>query len=909
MQPRVTVIQVALDDQERVESTRQAVQGQTRAPERIVQVDGWDAIQSLPPAEAEEWLWLLSTDTRPAPDALERLLAAVEVAPSVAVAGPKLVDADDAGMIRSFGESVSRYGAAVHLVEDELDQAQHDRAPDVLSVAREGMLVRRPVFEALGGLDPGLPHVDAGLDLGVRARLAGHRVVRVADARVALLRRPEDARRSRPAPPRVRTRMARRAQLHRRLVWAPAAAVPIHWLSLVPLAVLRSVGRLLAKRPETIGGEFAAAFMAAFDPTVPGARTRLRRARKLGWGAIAPLRIPPDEVRRRAAAERERRAELRGHALEIRRARFVPGGFAVLLLALALSAVLNWRLLGTAAIGGGGLRPLPESLPVLWEPVLGESGGTALGWTPADPFSGLIAVLGTVTGWAPSLALVVLWLGAMPLAALAAWWCATRISERAWPPVVAAIAWMLAPPLLTALADGRPGAVIAHLVLPWLLLAALDATRSWSAAAGGALLFATAVAAAPSLAPALTAMAVLWAVLRPRAIVRLLGIPVLGLALLAPVAAVQLLRGTPLGLFADPGLPQASEAPHGWELLLGIPAHGAGAWDALLGEGALSGIAAVALPALLCAPLAALALLAVFLPGARRAIPSLVVALLGLATAVAAAHLVVGGIGAEPLGPWPGAGLSLYWLGLLGAAVSALETLRPAAVPLGAVLVGALAAAVVPAGVAVVAAAQPVVHPGSRVLPAIVEAESADRPQLGTLVLAAQPDGSLAVTVERGPGTALNAFRSLDATAARGEPSEEELRLAELAGNLASFGAVDATAEFEQRGIAFLLVPPASGSAAPGAQRLVEALDASPQLEPVGETEAGVLWRASVERTEPEPGPALGALARTVLGVQAGLLAITLLLAIPTGPRRRVAETSALPGEDPADTFAEDDDA
>ena len=39
------------------------------------------------------------------------------------------------------------------------------------------------------------------------------------------------------------------------------------------------------------------------------------------------------------------------------------------------------------------------------------------------------------------------------------------------------------------------------------------------------------------------------------------------------------------------------------------------------------------------------------------------------------------------------------------------------------------------------------------------------------------------------------------------------------------------------------------------------------------------------------------------------LLAIALLLAIPTGRRRRVVTESSLPFENPADTFDEDDNA
>ena len=77
------------------------------------------------------------------------------------------------------------------------------------------------------------------------------------------------------------------------------------------------------------------------------------------------------------------------------------------------------------------------------------------------------------------------------------------------------------------------------------------------------------------------------------------------------------------------------------------------------------GPTAALVPALLLAPLAALALLAIFLPGARRSIPAVLLALTGLATAVASVHFQPAAAGAVALGPWPGSGLSLYWLGIL----------------------------------------------------------------------------------------------------------------------------------------------------------------------------------------------------------------------------------------------------
>ncbi|MEB4615442.1 glycosyltransferase family 2 protein, partial [Leucobacter sp. M11] len=114
-----------------------------------------------------EWLWLLAHDTAPEPDALERILATVQRAPSVAVAGPKLLDWFHPERIVEMGQSLTRSGARWQLNRQELDQQQYDDQQDTLGVGPAGMLVRRDVWEQLGGFDPALPVYDDGLDFSV----------------------------------------------------------------------------------------------------------------------------------------------------------------------------------------------------------------------------------------------------------------------------------------------------------------------------------------------------------------------------------------------------------------------------------------------------------------------------------------------------------------------------------------------------------------------------------------------------------------------------------------------------------------------------------------------------------------------------------------------------------------------
>ena len=944
MQPRVTAILVVRNGEHWLDRTLMALASQTRRPDAQVLVDCSStdnsaqklgaaspseyllapnlplgeavavALRHAPPAQsADDWLWVLTADTAPEFDALQRLLAAVEIAPSVAIAGPKIVDVDDRSLLHSYGESLTRFGATVKLVEDELDQAQHDLDGDVLGVTSSAMLVRREVWERLGGFDPGLPGADAGLDFSIRARLAGFRVIRVPDARVARGVRPEDFGRRRALSPRGRRRVARAAQLHRRLVYAPGAALPFHWLSLVPLALLRSIGQLLAKRPGAVAGEFAAAFRAAFDGSVGRSRLSIRRTRTLGWASIAQLRIPGDEARELRAVLRDRAAAARDEDDLVRAPFFGGGGATITLIGAVVGLGLFWRLLGAQALGGGALRPLNSTVATLWSRMLAGPRDVGVGVVgPPDPFSAVLAVLGSATPWNPSLSLVLLWLTSVPLAALGAWWCATRFTVRRSPAVVAAILWMLAPPLLSALNAGRPTAVLVHLLLPWLVLAALEAARSWTASAAAALLFAAVVACAPVLAPALVLAIVAWALARPRGLARIIGILIPAAALFAPLVVTQVLRGDPFALLADPGALAADPAASGWHLLLGQPAASSSGWVALATAIGLPSQVGILAPAVLLAPLAVSALLAVFLPGSRRAIPALLLALLGLATAVGSSHLALASTHGDVVTPWAGSGLSLYWIGLVGAAVVAVDAVAVGRAVVGVVVTLASVLAVAPLLVAPVVGTVAVTPTQGQLLPALVTAEAAAHPEISTLVLEPQTDGSLAAVIEHGAGTTLDAESTLWTT--RHGTDDTTRRLATLAGNLASQSGYDPRASLTSFRVEFVVVPPvgttaADASAAALRRRVSEALDGTAALSPVGETAVGALWR--VTGFTP-PVVATVTPARTSIAILAGqglVILLTLLLAIPTGRRRRVVTESALPGEDPANTFEEDENA
>jgi GT2 family glycosyltransferase len=947
MHQRVTAIVVARSGGAYLERTLDAIDGQERGLDAVVGVDIASsdssravlearplarllsadsrasfgtavsmAVRHLPAAEGDEWLWLLRHDDAPEPGALAALLAAADASPRLAVAGPKLIRWGSPDVMAGFGESMTRLGATVHLVEGELDQGQHDDDSDVMAVATSGMLVRRSVFEALGGLDPALPTTDAGLDFCVRARLAGHHVEVVPAARVASAGGPELFGRRATGQAR-RARSYRSALLHRRLVYAHPLALPLVWLSLVPLAAGRSVLQLLAKRPDLVPGEFLSAFAAAFRlRRVARARRSLARTRTVGWATIRGLRLTAQRAREYRARHTRMGVDDDSPALyDQERVGVVAGGALWIALAAAVVGVVVFgRLLVTGSLAGGALLPLAADPGTLWSHVGWGTRPIDVGLVgAADPFAYVLALLGSITFWQPSLSLVILWLVALPLASLGAWFCVRARSSRAWLPAVASVAWAVAPPFLAALQGGQAGAVITHVALPWLVLALSRATRSWPGAASAGILAALVTASSPSLAPALLLLWLVTGALRPRALPRLVLVALPSAVLFAPLVVDQVRRGTPWGLLADPGLPVPGAAPSALQLALASVGD-ASAWGTFL-DGGMPGLTdpgatAQALVAVLLLPLLVTVLFAFFVHDARRAAPALLVAVLGFVTAVLAARSDVSVSDAVPVPVWAGAGLSLYLLGLLGAAAVALDRPGRRTPAAGALLVAASVVLAVPLlAASLLGVAQ--VGPGTgRILPAFVDAETRARPGLGSVVLTPLPEGAFAATLERGRGATLDAQSTLYSTAQ--EATADRRVLASLAGNLVSRSGTDVAGTLDDLAVGFVVLTDTAEDEA--FLRAQEALDANPALVAVGETPTGLLWRydglgEDAVRARDQGLSNTGTTYGVILLVVQGLVfGVALLLAVPI--RRRHAPGSRAHGshllDDDAAPFDED---
>jgi GT2 family glycosyltransferase len=929
MQPRVTAILVARNGAKHLERTLKALSQQTRKPDIVITVDcgSSDATAKMlaefgptqfiaadadlnfgqaiatavrvtqPPTHDRELLWLLAQDSAPEPTALEALVDALEIAPSVAVAGPKIMEWIAGEYIHNFGESMTPAGTTVALVESELDQGQHDGLSDVLAVSAGGMLVRHTVWEKLGGFDPALPTVDDSLDFCVRVRLAGYRVSVVPSARIASagdgVAGPNQSSRGRLR--RRRVRAERSAQLHRRLAYAPAWALVFHWMSLLPLAFLRSIGQLLRKEPGAILGEFSAAFGAAFNGMrVSNARRAFAKTRTLGWASISTLRVPSAEVRQRQSLKRE--ASLFGLHGERPEVRFFSGGGAWTMLAAAVvGIVMMVPLLGADTLTGGGLLPLSPTLPELWASVGYGWRDVGLGFVgAADPFAAVVAILGSVAFWSPSFALVLVYALAFPLAAVGAWMAATRLTDRGSLRALAAALWVLAPTFLIAIADGRPAAILVHLLLPWLFFTWFAAARTWSSSASASLLFAAVVACAPSLAPALLVVWLLSVALAGRRVMRFIGIPLPALALALPLIADQGLRGTWLDLVADPGMPVPSAQAPALQLLLGLP--GTDGWAGVLDRFGIVGLDPQLFLPVLLAPLAVLALLALLLPGARLASGAWLVALLGFGTALAANQLVLAAIGADPVRVWSGSGLSLYWLGLIGALVIGLRSLSRFASAPGVVAALALAVVVLPLVASLHLGTAAVREGTGQTQPAFIAAEAGIDTRVGTLQLVPQADGGLLATIELGVGATLNQQSTLHSTDETF--SAREKALAELAGNLASHSGLDTSADLADFGIRFVVLQPAVDTveAADTAVRTETALDGNAALASVGETDFGRLWQfgeADAAASTSVPARAGGVFGLVTTLILLAVVGSAVLLSLPIGAGREAVRQAS----------------
>jgi GT2 family glycosyltransferase len=744
--------------------------------------------QTDPNLNRVEWIWLLHDDCEPAPQALERLLRAASRDRSVVVLGPKVLDGQDRRTLREVGVSIDRAGRRITGIEPgEIDQGQHDHNKAVLAVGSAGMLVRRDVWNQLGGFDPRLTLFRDDLDFCWRAQAAGYRVQVVTDA--VLYHRELSARRRRPTEGGGSRRLDRRNALYvlavnlpllamlrivggavigsiikaayfaatKQLDMARAQAEAVGWLFLHPVRLWQARRRRAAGRADAY---------AAVRTFIPPARTLSRLAEKVS-GLISDGPPQASGGRHQAASEESEEDEQFVDTQSVMRKVIGNPGVQLFAVLLVVALIAERRLLGTSPLGGGALVPAWGGSGALWGEYLAGFHAVGVGSTAsAPPYLAVVAALATVLGGQAWLAVDVLLLGCVPLAGLTAYLATRRLIRATAARVLVAASYALLPVAIGSVAAGRLGTAVAFVLLPLIAISAgrmLTGTPKKARRAAWAVGLLVAVAAA--FAPLAWILGVVFALGALAARRWLLAADPVNAVIVAVVPFFVLfpwslhLLTDPIAFVTEAGVQTAGLTTTGLgpKHLLALSPGGPG------------------LPPVWVTVGFGLALIAVLLPTRRTWVTGVgwCVAMAGFIAAVALSRITVTPEGGgQPAAGWPGVALALAALGLLLAVAPAAEWLagiasneRPVPPDLNAAVSGSRAAARARYGTAsrvlaivtLVAAASapllaglywvkdgvqgPIGSVTSPLVPAFVSASSTTGHQYRTLIL--RPNGSV----------------------------------------------------------------------------------------------------------------------------------------------------------------------
>jgi GT2 family glycosyltransferase len=484
-----------------------------------------------PAVASADALLLLHDDVVLAPDAIAHLVKALRDDTSLAIVGPKLREWSDDGVLAEVGMTIDRFGRAETRAErGELDQGQHDRVAEVLYVNSAGMLIGREVFRELGGFDTRFPAYREDLDLCWRAWLRGYRVEVVPDAvgyhigggrPGRTLGGGQHGGRYLAERHSVATLLKNYSPVS--LLWAVPITFALALAKVLAFLLVRRFGEAsavvraylwnIAQLPRTLRRRRAVqrrrtvpdrSVTRLFAPGLPRMRGYLETVG--AWIAGGSTRALIEEEADEDVAEDDRPVW-----------RFVrerPAAVTGIVLAVAYLIGLA-PLLGSGQVIGGEIGRWPQTAAAFLRAYIAPHNGEPLGTTgfasPIQAVIGLASFLGFGNPW---LAQRVLVFGLVPVAWLLAVRAGRLITSHAGPRALGATLYVLSPAVLGALGHGRYGVMVVATLLPGLVLVGVRATdttapaaTAWRATALLALGLATAVAAAPDLAP-LAAVAV-----------------------------------------------------------------------------------------------------------------------------------------------------------------------------------------------------------------------------------------------------------------------------------------------------------------------------------------------------------------------------------------------------------------
>ncbi|NCU89097.1 MAG: glycosyltransferase [Actinobacteria bacterium] len=459
------------------------------------------------PEGCTEWLWLIHDDCAPAAHALGELLSAVDERPNVAMAGPKLRGWHDRNHLLEVGVSIAGNGARwTGLEYREQDQGQHDNINEVLAVSTAGALIRRDVFDELGGFDPELSLFRDDVDLGWRMHIAGHSVIAVPSA---IAFHAEAASNERRQIDVAGTFLHRPLLLDRRHAAYVLLANASWWLTpflaiqLLGASIFRAIGYLLAKLPGYALDEIAAVALLLLQPQDLIRARRNRRKNRLVSSRVIARFVPPRGSQFQLAYERARNAisrswqistksrgqlhsstpssalDLNDEALEnadidlvkapspLRWLADRPILAATLIVALTTLIASRSRL---GSIVGGALPTTPASAGELLSTYADSWHTVGLGSSAnVPPWIALIGLTSLLLGAKASLFITTLFISAVPLALWGAYSLARKFTELRFLALGAALLYAFSPTSLAAINSGRLGTVVLIVIGPWLV--------------------------------------------------------------------------------------------------------------------------------------------------------------------------------------------------------------------------------------------------------------------------------------------------------------------------------------------------------------------------------------------------------------------------------------------------------
>lgn len=826
--------------------------------------DAIDAVLAQFPSHALEYLWLLHDDTAPLPDALAALAATARKRRLAAVVGGAQVRWEDTSKLVNLGTTVSRYGGRrVTMVEaDDINQGQYDARDDVLAVSLAAALVRRDVWSEFGGFDPGFDGFGESVQFCRRAWMAGLDVVIVPTARIRHAQASFYGRRGGATRGRHSTYSRRRAsEWFHAGVWAHRWELPLLlvWMFLSSLA--RVAVRIAQNQLRMVGAELSVPWrvLSRFR------QLALTRRRCRGTAVVkravvrrllaSPLAIFTALRSREMGAHESAKAvamptDVIRTDLDAARTRRHRGLLAVVVTSIGASVLLFGTWIPSVIAGRQLTSPSLGVTEFTWQHLWDR---TWTGWsehgfgapTLDGSFAALMLPLSVLPG-GPRLWIGLILCMGVSLAAIAAWFAAGAATRSATIRVLVALTYALWPLYLQSIGDGRLGAVVAHLALPWfalMLARALGWQRgelvgtdaefperrphSPSAAVGAGVLMAVMVVASPVLlVPLVVVLAVIGACAGPRCWrVWSIAIPALvvsGPALVAAWRAGPFTSAAWQLLAREPGPSAASPVVQPWELLVGFT----GTYASVPG---LDNSGSRQVTMVLGVVVVAAAVVALLSRRASMAVClGIGVAAVGVLTAVASQRTVVtiaDGAGQADANGWAGAGSSLALAGLLGAAAAASHgswrsgvgrprTLRRslsavALTVVAIVIVGQVGISAWPG----LAPQTPVVAARADVLPLVVALEQTSPSAPRVLTLTRDDEGLVAYTVVGQDGTVwLTGRAARTATGVVAAGGDERATPQDLAATVATLvgGGAGAYAELAAWGIGIITVAPQS---------------------------------------------------------------------------------------------------